>query len=88
MHLTFGVLNHSHSSFQKLKICEIIKISEIIKFNDLCQNILNCELVKIGQTPIIKLRILLKQNTALLSYVSQCVSVSVTGVTSQVFSII
>ena len=54
MHLTFGVLNHSHSSFQKLKICEIIKISEIIKFNDLCQNILNCELVKIGQTPIIK----------------------------------
>ena len=35
-----------------------------------------------------KLRILLKQDTALLSHVSQSVSVSVTGVTSQVFSII
>ena len=34
------------------------------------------------------LRILLKQDTALLSHVSQSVSVSVTGVTSQVFSII
>ena len=34
------------------------------------------------------LRILLKQNTALLSYVRVCVSVLVTGVTSQVFSII
>ena len=36
----------------------------------------------------IELRILLKQDTALLSNVSQCVSVLVTGVTSQVFSII
>ena len=35
-----------------------------------------------------QLRILLKQDTALLSHVSQSVSVSVTGVTSQVFSII
>ena len=34
------------------------------------------------------LRILLKQDTALLSHVSQSVSVCVTGVTSQVFSII
>ena len=37
---------------------------------------------------LLLLRILLKQDTALLSHVSQCVSVLVTGVTSQVFSII
>ena len=42
--------------------------------------------MRVLQLPI--LRILLKQDTALLSNVSQCVSVLVTGVTSQVFSII